>query len=150
MSSIFLYSGREGAGGRKPSSEIIRSLYPVDCRDHLLMVKVMFIARAFSPNEIAGHVLPVHEACMRVSCCCAILFPLSQRMHAFVCGTKDQDLVEGTRINLVLFLLAIQPLKELNWTVEGCLRWYHYDFRTGVVQGVPAYRLYGRESPKSN
>lgn len=54
-------------------------------------------------------------------------------MHDFVRGIKVQDFVEGARFDPMLSLWAVLRSKKLNWTIDGRLGWYHYEFWTGVV-----------------
>lgn len=114
------------------------------------MALMKFLSRAFPPHELAIQELPGNDARMRVGAWAGILFPMPQRVHVFIRGIKMQDLAKETRFDSVLSLLSVWRLKKLNWAVDGCSRWYHYESRTGVVRGVPAYRRHGREFPNSN
>lgn len=50
----------------------------------------------------------------------------------------------------MLFLLPVRCSEELDWAVDRCLGWYHWESRSGVVRDVPAYQRHTRELPKSS
>lgn len=77
--------------------------------------------RAFPPRELAIKKLPGHDVCMHVGTCGGIFFSALQRLRDFVRDIKMQDLAEGTRLDSVLSLFAVQSSEELNWAVDGCL-----------------------------
>lgn len=71
---------------------------------------------------------------MRIGACAGILFPLPLHMLKFVCDIRYQDLVERMRFDSMLSLLTIRRMEELYWAAKGCLRWYHYKFRTEGIE----------------
>lgn len=76
-SAMFEYLESEFVDGRKPHSSTIRKhLYCMTCADHCVMVLRAFLTRSFSPLELTIQELPEHNACMRVTACRDILFPL--------------------------------------------------------------------------
>lgn len=48
-----------------------------------------------------------------------------------------------TPLKPVMVSLAIRRVEGLKWGVESCLGWYHDEYQTGLVQGVPVYRRRG-------
>lgn len=78
------------------------------------------------------------------------MLALPQHVHDLVRGIKMQNLVEGTQFNLMLSLSAILRLNKLIWAIDGFLGWFHYEYRTGIMQGVPIYRRHERECLQSN
>lgn len=120
----------------------------VACANLCVTVLMAFLTCSFFPCELAIQGLKGHNVRVRVWSCGGILFPLLRHVHGFVSDIKVQDSVEGTRSDPVLSLLAIRRAEELNRGLKGCLVWYQYVFRTGVVRGVPAYQWHGRELAK--
>lgn len=114
------------------------------------MVAMAFLAFAFPSGALAIQDLAEHDERMQDSACGGILFPFSQHVHDFERGIMVQDLVEGTQFDPESSLLAMRRLETLNWAVGGCLGWYHFEFWTAVVRGVPVYRRHGLELQTSN
>lgn len=75
--------------------------------------------------------------------------PVAQDVHAFNRFSKEQDFVKETCFTSVLILVAIRWLEKLDWSTDGCMRWYPYKYQTGVVRGVPLYFRHGRQSAGS-
>lgn len=150
-SPMFPYLEKEFVDERGPSlSKISGHLSRFVCADHCIMMLMAFPNRTFSSHELAIQNLPGHDARIRAGSCGGILFSLPQHMHKLVRGIKVKNLAEGARFDLVLSLIAMQGAVELSWAVKGCLDWYKYELRTGVVQCVPVYRGHEWEFPKSN
>lgn len=133
---MLLFLGREIVDGRDPSSATIRGLlYRLAVAEHCVIVLMAFLNRVCTPFEFLIPNRFGHDARMRVSSCLGILFPLPQHAHEFTHGNKIQNLVEGTRFDSVMSLLAIWRVEDLNCAAEG---WSCYEFGTAVARDMPA------------
>lgn len=139
-SPMIAYLGRKFLNVCEPIAPMIRGhLYLVAVADQYAMVLMALLARAFPPREFSVQDFPEYYARIHVGSYNGIMCPLPQHADEFVRDIKVQGLIEWTRFDSVLPLLRIRRFKGSNWVVEGCLRLNHFEFRTEVVRGVPAY-----------
>lgn len=130
-SPMFAYLGKKCVDECKPSSETIRDIRVVWLARTIVMVLIAFLILSFSPCELSTLDLLENDARMRVGVCGGILFALPQHVHNSVRAIEMQNMIEVTRSGSLLSLFSVRRSEELNWAVDGCLRWYHYVFWIG-------------------
>lgn len=114
------YLRKEFVDGCKPSSTTIWDIC-VARSDHFVMMLMAFSTWPYLLRKIATHDLSRHDARMQVGSCEGILFQLIQLVHDLVRSIKMQDVVKGTRFDLLFSLMPARRSDILNWAVEGCL-----------------------------
>lgn len=72
-------------------------------------------------RELAVHDLPGNGTLMLIGACEGIMYPLPHHVDNFVRNIKLQELVQETQFDSILFWLAVQNMKQLNWAINHCL-----------------------------
>lgn len=85
---------------------------------------------------------------MWVGPCWDVLFSLLRNVLELSHLVNIWNLIVGTGFEHVLTLLAIRIAEELNWALEGCLSWDHYEYQTGATGDVLAFRRHKSMSAK--